>query len=108
MIKNHLSTVFGALAVVVSLSAPAYTAEAPAAPDPALQREFNAKVNVCGACHGTNGSPVRPGIPIIWGQQEEYLTKQIHDFEEGARSFEVMKWMTETLTPAERSSAISY
>ena len=108
MINNHLSTVFGALALVISLSTPAFTAEAPAAPDPAAQREFTAKVNVCGACHGQNGQPVRPGIPIIWGQQEQYLTKQIHDFEEGARTFEVMKWMTETMTPAERESAITY
>lgn len=45
-----------------------------------------AKAQVCGACHGENGTPVNAATPIIWGQQSSYLYKELHDFHSGARS----------------------
>jgi len=91
--------VFGVLAVVTALAAPANAAEA--IPDPSMQREFGAKLLVCNTCHGDNGVPKGPSIPIIWGQQENYLLKQLRDFEHGDRNAEVMTWMSKTLTLAE-------
>jgi cytochrome c553 len=91
--------VFGALAVVAALTAQASAAEN--IPDPSTQREFSAKLLVCNACHGDNGIPKGPSIPIISGQQENYLLKQLRDFEHGDRNAEVMAWMSKTLTPAE-------
>ena len=108
MINTRVSTVLGALIGLAALTVPAIPAEVATAPDPAASREFSAKLNVCGACHGLNGVPVRPGIPVIWGQQENYLLKQIHDFDGGAREFEVMKWMAETLTPAEQAASATF
>src|ERR1700682_3590459 len=100
--------VFGVLAVVAALAAPAAPANAAEAiPDPGTQREFGAKLLVCNVCHGENGVPKGPSIPIISGQQENYLLKQLRDFEHGDRNAEVMAWMSKTLTPAElgRSAA---
>ena len=47
-------------------------------------------------------------IPVIWGQQENYLLKQLHDFESGDRDDEVMTWMAKTLTPQELRVAAAY
>jgi cytochrome c553 len=91
--------VFGVLAVMAALTTRASAAEN--IPDPSTQREFGAKLLVCNTCHGDNGIPKGPSIPIIWGQQENYLLKQLRDFEHGDRSAEVMTWMSKTLTQAE-------
>ena len=98
--------IFGVLAVVAGLAVPAMAAEA--VPDPSTNREFSAKLSVCNACHGTNGTPRTATIPVIWGQQENYIVKQLHDFESGGRNAEVMKWMTESLSEAERPAAAAY
>jgi cytochrome c553 len=95
--------VFG---VLVVLAAPAHTAEV--IPDPSTDREFSAKLSVCNACHDVNGRRKNATIPVIWGQQENYLVKQLHDFESGARNDEVMLWMAKTLTQEELRVAATY
>jgi len=97
MINNHFATVLGVFIVVGALAAPAIAAEA--APDPNVQREFGARLQVCSACHGANGVPKNGTIPIIYGQQEDYLAKQLHDFVTGDRAVEVMAWMSKSLEP---------
>ena len=107
MTNTHFSTVVGAVAVVVALAVPAWAAEN--VPEPGVQREFSAKLLVCNTCHGARGVPPSGTIPIIWGQQEGYLLKQIHDFDKGDRNVEVMTWMSRTLTAAEQPpSATSF
>jgi cytochrome c553 len=103
MINNHFPIVSGVLVVLAALAAPANAAEA--IPSSASQAEFGAKLLVCNACHGDNGVPKNATIPIIWGQQENFLIKQMHDFQSGARDFEVMSWMTINLSPAELGPA---
>ena len=98
--------VFGVLVVLAALAAPAHTAQV--IPDPSTDREFSAKLSVCNACHGLNGLRINATIPVIWGQQENYLVKQLNDFESGARNDEVMKWMAETLTQQELRVAAAY
>lgn len=98
MFNHRFSAVAGTL-LVVALVARASAAQD--APDPNTQREFGAKLQVCGVCHGNDGVPKGPTIPIIWGQQESYLEKQLHDFQVGNRSQEVMNWMAGTLTQEE-------
>jgi len=99
MINNHVSTVFGALVVLAAWAAPANAADA--VPAPSTQAEFNAKLLVCNACHGDKGAPKNTITPILWGQQENYLIKQLHDFQSGARNFEVMSWMVAGFSPSE-------
>jgi cytochrome c553 len=112
MINNHFSTAFGALIVLVALTAPTNAAERTALISqgiaPTGEREYGAKLRVCAICHGEQGIPNNPTIPVIWGQQENYLLKQIHDFESGDRDFEAMTWMASTLSQSEMASAAAY
>ena len=98
MVNHRFSAIAGCLLVIAFI---ARASAAQDAPDPNTQREFGAKLQVCGACHGNDGVPKGPSIPVIWGQQESYLEKQLHDFQIGNRSQEVMNWMAGTLTQEE-------
>jgi len=53
--------------------------------------DIEAKAQVCIACHGQNGVPTDPKtMPIIWGQQQSYLVKQLHDYRSGDRDNPIM------------------
>jgi cytochrome c553 len=95
MAKNYFSTVFVVLAVL-------------AAPANAAENSFGAQLLVCNACHGEKGVPKDATIPVIWGQQQNYLDKQLHDFVSGDRNSEVMSWMAKIFSPAELRSAAAY
>jgi len=99
----RIQIVFG---VLVVLAAPAHAAQG--VPDPSTDREFSAKLSVCNECHGANGVRRNATIPVISGQPENYLAKQLHDFDRGDRHDEVMPWMTKTLTQQERAVAAAY
>jgi cytochrome c553 len=103
MINHHFPIVSGVLFMLV---APANAAQA--VPSPGTPVEFGAKLLVCNACHGDNGIPKDATIPVIWGQQENFLIKQLHDFQNGDRDSEVMSWMVKTLSQAEQGSAAAY
>jgi cytochrome c553 len=121
MINNHFPTVFGVLVVLAALATPAHAAEAaapahiperPVLPTPGNTAEaeafLNAKLLVCSTCHGTNGVPRNAATPIIWGLQENYLLKQLHDFQRKDRDSEVMTWMATALSQAELGPAATY
>jgi cytochrome c553 len=113
MINNRLPTVFGVLVVLATLALPASAVEEVAAlPTPGNVAEaeafLGAKLLVCNTCHGGNGVPNNAATPIIWGQQENYLTKQLRDFHSDARDSEVMRWMATALTQAELQSAATF
>jgi len=121
MIDEGFPTVLGVLVVLTLLAAPANAAET-AAPEHAVERPalatpgnaaeaqaiLGAKLLVCNTCHGDNGVPRSAATPIIWGLQENYLLKQLHDFQSGGRDNEVMLWMATALTDAELGSAAAY
>jgi len=130
MINDRFPTVFGALVVLAALAAPANAAERtavaalaapahvpeiperPALPTPGNAAEaeamLGAKLLVCNTCHGANGVPRNANVPIIAGLQENYLVKQLHDFQTGDRDSEVMMWMATALTPEESVLAAAY
>jgi cytochrome c553 len=97
MLNNRLSTIFGTLVIVAALSAPAGAAEA-----------IEAKLQVCGSCHGENGQPIDATIPVIWGQTEYFLVKQLHDYKSGDRENLVMSSFAKRLTQAELRPAAAY
>jgi cytochrome c553 len=109
MINNHFSTVFGVLVVLAAPAKAAELHEVPAVASPGNAAEaqviLGAKLLVCNTCHGADGVPRSAGTPVIWGLQENYLLKQLHDFQSGDRNSEVMSWMSTALTPAEVASA---
>ncbi len=118
MINNRLPTVLGVLvalatpAYAVERAAPAHAVERPALATPGNAAEaqaiLGAKLLVCSTCHGNNGVPNNAPTPIIWGLQENYLLKQLHDFQTGDRDNEVMTWMATALTQSELGSAAAY
>jgi cytochrome c553 len=55
------------------------------------------KAALCAGCHGENGTPQDPLIPIIWGQKEGYLYLQLRDFKRGSRQNEQMAAVVEGL-----------
>jgi cytochrome c553 len=46
---------------------------------------------VCASCHGEDGVPVEPDIPVIWGQQFYYTYVQLRDYNSGLRANEIMQ-----------------
>jgi cytochrome c553 len=79
MFTRLLSTIFGAGVFAVA-AVPAYAAD-----------DIEAKAQTCDVCHGQNGVPLDPKtMPIIWGQQQSYLVKQLHDYRSGDRDNPIM------------------
>jgi cytochrome c553 len=97
MINNHLPTIFAALAISAALAAPAMAAEA-----------IEEKLQICNSCHGANGQPIDATIPIIWGQTEYFLVKQLHDYKSADRENLVMASFAKRLTQAELRPAARY
>lgn len=117
MIDIHHRSVFAVVAVLAAAVAPARAGDAHvpevaavATPGNAAEAEafLGAKLLICGTCHGDNGVPKNAAVPIIWGQQENYLVKQMHDFGHGERESDVMRWMTTALSEDERARAAAY
>src|SRR5262245_5972900 len=117
MIIKHFPTVFGSLVVLAGLAALANAADTHIPERPAVATLGNvaeseaflgAKLLVCNTCHGGDGVPRNAGTPIIWGLQENYLAKQLHDFHSGERDSEVMTWMATFFTQAELGPAAAY
>ncbi len=80
MFKSRVSIIFGAAMISTAVAVPANAAD-----------DIEAKVQVCSACHGQNGQPTDPKtIPIIWGQQGNYLYKELHDYKSGDRTNPIM------------------
>jgi cytochrome c553 len=97
MTNKHLPTIFCTLVILAALGAPAGAAEA-----------IEAKLEACTACHGENGVPIDAKFPIIWGQTEYFLVKQLHDYKSGDRENQIMATFAKTLTQAELRPAAAY
>jgi cytochrome c553 len=97
MISNRLPTVLAALVAFATFAAPAISAEA-----------VEEKVQVCSACHGANGVPINATTPIIWGQTEYFIVKQLHDYKSGDRENAIMPTFAKTLTQADLRPVAQY
>src|SRR5713226_7644697 len=103
MTNNCVSTVFGLLGVLAALTFPVTPGNAAEA-----QTVLGGKLVVCGVCHGVDGSPKLEGVPIIWGLQENYILKQLHEFQRGDRASDTMKKIAVNLTEEEVRPAAAY
>jgi cytochrome c553 len=91
VINRLFLTLCGAIGIFAAIAAPAITTPAMAADD------IEAKAQVCAACHGENGVPADPKTtPIIWGQQANYLYKELHDYHSGDRTNAIMSPLIKT------------
>jgi len=83
MPKRLLPAAAGAAFIVASVAA--FTAA------PATAADVEATAAVCAGCHGQNGVPLDPKtMPIIFGQQSNYLFKELHDYHSGDRANAIM------------------
>jgi cytochrome c553 len=71
--------------------------------------DIAAKVQLCAACHGENGVSADPKtIPTIWGQQQSYLVKQLHDFRSGDRASPIMSPIAKDLAQEDLRKITAY
>jgi cytochrome c553 len=52
----------------------------------ACAQDVAAKAALCDGCHGETGIPSDPMMPVIWGQHQAYLARQIGEFKIGNRA----------------------
>jgi cytochrome c553 len=95
MSKRRSVTVLG---ILISLVPTAHAAD-----------DIEAKAQACAACHGNNGVPIDPKtIPVIWGQEQSYLMKQLRDFRNGERESAVMSPLAKNLAEADLRPMAAY
>jgi cytochrome c553 len=96
MVTRFFSAIFGiGLAVAV--------------PQAHAADEIEAKAQPCAACHGGKGAPTDPKtIPVIWGQDQSYLMKQLRDFRNGERSSAIMSPIAKDLAEGDLRKISAY
>ncbi len=96
MSKGFLPAIAGAFFAL--LVAPAFAAD-----------DVAAKTQVCAACHGENGMPTDPKtMPIIWGQQSNYIYKELQNYHSGERKSPIMQPVVQTFTLPDLRAAADY
>jgi cytochrome c553 len=97
MVKSLLSTALAAIFAAAILAMPARAAD-----------DIASKLDICSACHGADGKPTNLATPVIWGQKENYLYKELHDFHSGERVNAIMSPMVKSFSLDELRSVASY
>jgi cytochrome c553 len=71
--------------------------------------DIEAKAKPCAACHGDQGVPTdAKTIPVIWGQEQSYLMKQLRDFRNGERNSAVMSPIAKELAEGDLRKLAAY
>jgi cytochrome c553 len=80
------------------------------APSVGQAQSIEEKAQICAACHGENGVPVKQSfpIPVIWGQQAGYLFFELRDFKSGARKDDQMTPIAQGLEQADLMPLAQY
>jgi len=97
MINRRFSNILGVALVLVASTLPTNAADG-----------IEAKLQICGSCHGNEGEPSDPTVPIIWGQQQAYLEKQLRDYKSGDRDSQIMSSLAESLKKEEVPDVASF
>lgn len=98
MLKGLFSAIFAAGVSLAVTAMPASAAD-----------DIAAMVQPCAACHGENGVSADPKtIPTIWGQQQSYLVKQLHDFRSGDRDSPIMSPIAKDLAQEDLRKIAAY
>ena len=63
---------------------------------------------LCQGCHGENGYSVDDMAPNLAGQYAAYITKEIIDFQSGARTHQIMSGVATTVNDAELKDIAAY
>ena len=96
MLKGFSSAIF--CMVLAAALPPAHAAD-----------EIETKALLCAACHGDKGVPGDPkATPVIWGQQQSYLMKQLRDFRNGERNSAIMSPIAKDLAEGDLRKIAAY
>jgi cytochrome c553 len=110
-IKKHMAI---CLALAVLLAAPSAFAASgnveklkrhTASGDPVAGKE---KSQICQGCHGMNGNSTDEMIPKLAGQYDEYIIKQMRNYQAGTRSHEIMNGMAAPLSDKDLADISAY
>jgi len=73
------------------------------------QDGIEGKAQLCAVCHGEKGIPPDPkATPVIWGQQQSYLMKQLRDFRSGERKSDAMSPIAKGLVEGDLRKLAAY
>ena len=86
---SHALTLAASLVLIPGLAA-AQAGAGPARP---------AKLGLCSACHGVDGTSRTPGTPHLGGQDRVYLERALADYRSGKRQHVPMTSLANTLQP---------
>jgi len=79
--------------LLISISPYTYSSESPNKQAEGNVSEGQAKSAACQGCHGPDGNSFSPDWPSLAGQNANYLSRQIRDFQSGARQDPSMQSM---------------
>src|SRR5260370_42474258 len=98
MFTGFFSAILGMCIGLVIAIPPAHAAD-----------DIEAKAQLCAACHGDKGTPADPKtMPVIWGQEQSYLMKQMRDFRNGERSSAIMSPIAKNLAEGDLRKIAAY
>jgi len=98
MVTRHFFAIAGAALGFAVAAGPACASD-----------EIEAKAQMCVACHGQSGVPTDPKtIPIIAGQQQSYLVKQLRDYRNGERDNPIMSPIAKGLAQEDLRKIAAY
>lgn len=66
------------------------------------------KSQVCQGCHGVDGNSTSDQIPKLAGQYDEYIIKQMRNYQNGTRSHELMNGMAAPLSDKDLADIAAY
>jgi len=95
--KSRFSVILGTAAVFAVAAIPAIAAD-----------DIDVAAQICSACHGEHGEPQDKATPIIWGQQQSYGVKQLHDYKSGDRANPVMSSIAEGVAQEDLRKMAAY
>ncbi len=63
---------------------------------------------LCQGCHGEDGNSIDPLIPKLSGQYDQYIAKQLRNYQAGVRTHQIMNAMAATISDEELADISSY
>ena len=66
------------------------------------------KSELCQGCHGESGIGLESQIPKLAGQYGKYIVKQIHDYQTGTRTHQIMSSLAKTVSDSDLADIAAY
>ena len=66
------------------------------------------KSRICQGCHGVDGNSTDEQIPKLAGQYEDYISKQLRNYQAGTRSHQLMNSMAAAISDEDLADISSY